>query len=78
MWHDFVLKTVGKLLQDCSFNTLLKVYDVVLELDEAQKKCLGYEYGTKILLEMIQQEYEYRTPCDECRESIDLDTTPRF
>lgn len=78
MWHDFILKTVGKLLEDCSFQTLSKVYDIVSELDEVQKKRLGYEFGTKTLIKMIQDEYEYRTPCDECREEIDIEPSIKF
>jgi hypothetical protein len=78
MWQEFVIKTVGRLLEDCSFETLSKVYDVVLKLDEVQEKNLGYEFGTKILLEMIQDEYEYRTQCDQCREDINLKPSNKF
>lgn len=78
MLQDFVLKTVGRLLEDCSFETLSKVYDVVSSLDEAQRKNLGYEFGTKTLLEMIQSEYEYRTQCDDCREEVNLKPSSKF
>ena len=78
MWHDFVLKTVGKLLEDCSFQTLSKVYDVVSELDEVQKKRLGYEFGTKTLIKMIQDEYEYRTQCDKCKEEVNLEPSIKY
>jgi|688.fasta_scaffold2300070_1 hypothetical protein len=78
MWHSFVIKTIGKLLEDCSFETLSTIYDTVSELDEVQKKHLRYEFGTTTLLEMIQDEYEYRTQCLDCRKEVNLTPSCRL
>jgi len=68
----------GTLIQGANFETLKKAYDMTKVFSKKEHLLLEKEPTLMTFLIMLQEEYDYRTPCDECREEVSLDSSARF
>jgi len=68
----------GTLVQGANFETLKKAYKMSQNFGDREKHMLQKEPTLMTFLMMLQDEYDYRTPCDECRNEVSLDTSARF
>jgi hypothetical protein len=68
----------GTFVQNADFETLKEAYKMSKNLSDRERYLITKSNDLMTLLVMIEEEFAYRTPCDECRSEIDLDTSPRL
>jgi len=68
----------GALIQNASFETIKEVYRMSKDLSDREKHLITRSNDLMTFLVMIEEEFAYRTPCDECREEINLDSSTKL
>ena len=68
----------GILLTEASFDTISKVHNTALKFNQKEKSLIAKDITLLTFLEMVQEEFEYRTPCDECRDSTNLEPSVKY
>lgn len=73
-----IYSVFGALIQGASFETIKTAYEMSKTFGKREHFLLEKEPTIAAFLLMLEDEYNYRTPCDECKEEVGLEPSPKF
>ena len=76
--NENIYGVFGALIQGANFESLERAYNLSKQFGDREKLHLEKEPTLLTFLMMLQDEYDYRTPCDECKEDVGLNPSFKF